>query len=214
MLCSRNGVFVLNNLRVIYIPWSRAIRMCYKLAELVLESGLEFDALVTISRGGLIPGRVVSDVLNIDEFYTIRAKLWGVYGKLYDKPMVKIYEQIDVLNKRVLVIDEVVDSGLTMINIVNILNQYGAKLVKTGVLHYKLTSIHKPDYYVEEIKEWVWIFYPWSLSETLYGLMIKSSDLSIDSMNNLIEKLGVESNYIEYKYLVKSIEKYRQGRLN
>lgn len=199
----------MSDLKIVYISWSKAIRMCYRLAELILDYDVDFDSIVTISRGGLIPGRIVSDVLNIDTFYTIRARHWSSYGKLFEKPVINVYEQLDVRGKNVLVIDEVVDTGLTMNSVVNLLNNLGAKLVKTGVLHYKLTSIHKPDFYVEEVKEWVWIFYPWSLSETLYGLLVKTGDLSSESIDRLIEKIGVEKNYIDHDHLIKSINRYR-----
>ncbi len=195
---------------VIYVSWDKAIRMCYELAVKILNSNEEFDAIVTISRGGLIPARIVSDVLGIDEFYTIRSKYWGVYGRVYEEPRVSIHEVIDVKDKKVLIIDEVVDTGDTMSKIVDIVYKLGAKEIKVGVLHYKARSKYIPDYYVEKIEKWAWIFYPWSMSETLYGLAVKDSHGDVlDRVRRIIEELGVEVDYLGYENLVRSIEIYR-----
>jgi hypoxanthine phosphoribosyltransferase len=44
-----------------YIPWSRAIEYCYRLATILLDAGVNPNAIVAVSRGGLVPARIVSD---------------------------------------------------------------------------------------------------------------------------------------------------------
>ena len=184
--------------------------MCYELATKILNSNEEFDSIITISRGGLIPARIVSDVLGIDDFYTIRSKYWGIYGRKYEEPRVYIHDVIDVNKKKVLIIDEVVDTGDTMSKIVDIVYKLGAKEVKVGVLHYKTRSRYIPDYYVEKIEKWVWIFYPWSMAETLYSLTIKENPGNIlEHVSRIIKELGVEVNYMGHKNLMKSINNYK-----
>jgi len=201
-------------MNIIYIPWVKAIRMCYRLAEIVIDSGESFDAIVTISRGGLIPARIVSDVLGIEEFYTIRAKFWGTGGKLYEEPLIDIHEVLKVKNKKVLVIDEVVDTGATMTKVVRLLNDLGATEVKTAVLHYKVTSSHIPNFYVEKVEKWAWILYPWTIAEALYSLSKQSNGLSkenvIRNALELAKKLGIdkESELISTDYLIKSLRLY------
>ncbi len=200
-------------MEVIYVPWSKALRMCYRLAELVIDSGYDVEVIVTISRGGLIPARIVSDVLGVDEFYTIRSKFWGIGGRIAPEPIIKMYEGVEVRNKRVLLVDEVVDTGATMTKVVRILQGLKAKEVRTAVLHYKLTSSLRPDYYVEEVRKWVWIFYPWSLSETLYELVRSSkggtdANALVKGALDLMNRLGVNDAPIDPKYLEKSLQLY------
>ncbi|OYT47435.1 MAG: xanthine phosphoribosyltransferase [Desulfurococcales archaeon ex4484_42] len=201
-------------MNVIYIPWVKAIRMCYRLAEIVMDSGESFDAIVTISRGGLIPARIVSDVLGIEEFYTIRAKFWGTGGKLYEEPLINIHEVLKVKNKKVLVVDEVVDTGATMTKVVRLLNDLGATEVKTAVLHYKVTSSHVPNFYVEKVEKWAWILYPWTIAEALYSLAKQGDGISKeDVIRNALElarRLGIdkESELISTDYLIKSLKLY------
>ncbi len=201
-------------MEVMYVPWKKALRMCYRLGELVIDSGIEFEAIVTISRGGLIPARIVSDVLGIDEFYTIRSKYWGIGGRIAPEPIIKMYEGVNVKGKKVLVVDEVVDTGATMTKVVRILEGLGAKEIRTAVLHYKTTSSLIPDFYVEKVEKWVWIFYPWSLSETLYELSRTagggSNDLIKEAMR-LIRELGMNDLLIEHEYLKRSLRMYSRS---
>ncbi len=201
-------------MNIIYIPWTKAIRMCYKLAEIVMDSGESFDAIVTISRGGLIPARIVSDVLGIEEFYTIRAKFWGTGGKLYEEPLIDLHEVLKVKNKKVLVVDEVVDTGATMTKVVRLLNDLGATEVKTAVLHYKITSSHIPSFYVEKVEKWAWILYPWTIAEAIYSLSRQGDGTSkediIKNALKLAKELGIdkEDTLIDINYLVKSLKLY------
>ena len=197
-------------MKVVYVSWSKAVEMCYRLAEKILESNEEFDSLVAVSRGGLIPARIVSDALNLDRVYVIRSKFWGVGGTIADKPLIEVHEKIDVRGGKVLVIDEVVDTGLTLKNICKLLGKMGASTVKTGVLHYKSRSVFKPDYYVEYVRDWVWIFYPWSLSETLYSLAIARRDGESfnETVKDILKNLNVEVPFKDFNMLINSIKKY------
>ncbi|MCD6324612.1 MAG: phosphoribosyltransferase [Desulfurococcales archaeon] len=182
--------------------------MCYSLAESVMDSGKDFDAIVTISRGGLIPARIVSDVLGIDEFYTVRSKFWGIGGRIAPEPLVKMYEGVDVKGRDVLVVDEVVDTGATMAKVVRLLRGLGAKNIRTAVLHYKSTSSFIPNYFVEKVDHWVWIFYPWSFSETLYELSRRRGGELHESAKALLRELGVEDVFMDEGHLRKSLDLY------
>jgi len=195
------------DVEVVYVSWREALELCYKLAQKILESGVEFDAIVNISRGGVVPARIVSDVLGVDEFYTIRSKYWGVLGQLYSEPQVSFHEKIDVAGKRVLVVDEVVDTGSTLARVVDLVERLGAHTVKTAVLHYKARSRLVPDYYVVKLEKWAWILYPWSLAETLYGLAVKAGG------GNPVEKAleiarALEIRDVDEELLKKSLVKY------
>ncbi len=195
-------------MRVRYVPWDEALKLCYSLAGKILDSGASFDAIVTISRGGLVPARIVSDVLGIEEMYVIRSRFWGIAGKVFDEPQVSIHEPLDVSGKDVLVVDEVVDTGLTMGKVMGIIKGMGARNVKSAVLHYKLTSSLRPDYYVEVVKEWVWIFYPWSFSETLYSLAKREGGDVLESALRIASRIGAEVSMLGAETLKLSLMEY------
>ena len=195
-------------MRVKYVPWGEALKLCYSLARKILDSGASFDAIVTISRGGLVPARIVSDVLGIEEMYVIRSRFWGIAGKVFDEPQVSIHEPLDVDGKDVLVVDEVVDTGLTMSKVMKLIKGMGARDVKSAVLHYKLTSSLKPDYYVEVVREWVWIFYPWSFSETLYSLAKREGGDVLESALRIASRVGAEVDLLGDEALKLSLMEY------
>ncbi len=195
-------------MRVKYVPWGEALKLCYSLAGKILDSSASFDTIVTISRGGLVPARIVSDVLGIEEMYVIRSRFWGIAGKVFDEPQVSIHEPLDVDGKDVLVVDEVVDTGLTMGKVMKLIKGMGARDVKSAVLHYKLTSSLKPDYYVEVVREWVWIFYPWSFSETLYSLAKREGGDVLESALRIALRVGAEVDLLGAEALKLSLMEY------
>jgi len=199
-------------MEVVYVPWDKVIKMCYKLAEKIIDSEKEFDILIAVSRGGFIPARIVSDVICLDEVYTIRSKFWGVGGTIAPEPILGVYEKMDIADKRILIVDDVVDTGSTLLKIKSLLEKIGAKSVSSGVLHYKTRSKLKPDYYVEEVRKWTWIFYPWSLFETLYSLSKSEKEIEHEELLNeasrIVNKFGVELPLSSPKYLRKGLELY------
>ena len=195
-------------MKVIYIPWSRALEYCYKLSAMIMDSNLEVDTILAISRGGLIPARIVSDVLGVDELVVLRSRLWGTGVKVRDEPEISIHEKVDFGGKRVLVVDEVVDTGATMAKVVSLIKALGASDIKTAVLHYKTTSTFAPNFYVERLEEWAWIYYPWSLSETLYALAkARDGDLLANAMN-ILKEIGAVELYLDPLRVLESVKRY------
>lgn len=197
-------------MEIIYVPWSRAIEYCYKLATKILDDGFRPDMVIAISRGGLVPARIVSDVLGVDQLYVVKSRLWGIGGKLFDQPRVEGAQAIEVRGKDVLVIDEVVDTGATMSKVVDIIKWNGARAVKTGVLHYKSTSSFVPDYFVEKIERWAWIFYPWSFSETLYALARKEGGDVLQNAFRILKRINATELYIDPLSIARSLERYME----
>lgn len=184
---------------VLYISWSEAIDLCYELAKNIIASGFKPDVIVAVLRGGAVPALILSDVMGIDEFYGIRIKHWGIAKEVYVNPVVDQVPQGRLEGRKVLVVDEVADSGKSLIKAVNELNALKPALVKTAVLHVKPSSIIQPDYYARKLDRWVWVFYPWSLIETLTSLALK--ELGAEPMNHkellehairVGERLGIE----------------------
>ena len=60
-------------------------------------------------------------------------------------------------------VDDVADSGKSLVAAVNHIKEMGAKEIKTATLYYKRHSIIKPDYYINETQSW--IVYPWEYGE-------------------------------------------------
>jgi hypoxanthine phosphoribosyltransferase len=98
----------------------------------------------------------------------------------------------DIGGKRVLLIDDVSDSGDTFQLALHHLEGYGnPACLQTGVLHHKATSVFKPDYCAKRIVKWRWITYPWAVVEDLSVAVSHMKQLPRDE-NALRSKLKDE----------------------
>lgn len=80
---------------------------------------------------------------------------------------------IDVSGKKILVIDDVTDTGDTLEAAVEYLETFGPEEIRTGVLQHKECSSFIPDFYAEYVGEWRWIVYPWARHEEVFGFSEK-----------------------------------------
>ncbi len=135
--------------------------ICEALAEKVKEYNP--DILVGISRGGLVPVRLISDVLGNMEVAIVRIEFYKDIGKTNDFPQITQPLTKDIKGKRVLIVDDVADSGRSLKVAKEYILKQGAGEVKIATLHYKPISMFKPDYYIGTTE--AWIIYPWEVHE-------------------------------------------------
>ncbi len=194
------------SIRYVYISWGEAINMSYKLTSKILESNYVPDTIVAISRGGLIPARIISDVINVSDVHSIKASLWGVGGRISDDVLLYNVE-LPIRGKKVLVVDDIVDSGLTLTRIVEYVKTFGPEDLKTAVLHIKPSSKYIPNYYVSRLEEWLWVIYPWTIHEVIYSIIYKhygcdSTSFNINTIINEFSRLtGVNVDELDRRSL-------------
>ncbi|MCD6095543.1 MAG: phosphoribosyltransferase [Thermoprotei archaeon] len=171
------------------VPWEEALSLCKKLAMLIIDDSYYPDVIVTIARGGFIPARIVADFLDVREMYSITLKSWGTIER-HGPPKVVQPLNVSLKDKRVLIVDEVVDTGESMEVAFKHVKEIGKpKEIKTAVLHYKTRSKHIPNYYVIKVEEWKWIVYPWSIHEDIRDLLRRLGDLRSFSVETAIKAL-------------------------
>ena len=131
------------------------------LATTVWESGYDPDIIVCVARGGLIPAGAIAYaldqksvlVLNV-EFYT------GIGTTLRDPRLVDpVPDNHGMSGKKVLIVDDVADSGRTLQFVHDICAQYTDQ-IRTAVLYEKPRSILSCDYVWHRTDKW--ISFPWS----------------------------------------------------
>ena len=148
-------------MKLLYLEWTDIEELAEELASQTIE--FKPDVLVGISRGGLVPVRLLSDYLNNPQVAIFRIEFYKGIGKTNDKPEITHPLTIDVKNKKVLIVDDVSDSGASLIVAKEYIEKLGAKEIRIATLHYKPRSSFKPDYYVGETD--AWIVYPWEKNE-------------------------------------------------
>jgi uncharacterized protein len=156
---------------ILDVSWQQYHTLIERLALAVHESGYEFNQIICIARGGLRVGDVLSRIyelpLAILSTHSYSAAGGTIRGELV------IAEHMTMtsprLGDRVLLVDDMVDSGHTLEAVHRTLPQRYAPIrtVKTAVLWWKACSVFAPDYYVEYLPENPWIKQPFEVYDTL-----------------------------------------------
>lgn len=153
------------------VSWQAFYALASKLARRIAASGYRPEIIVAIGRGGEVPGRVLSDLL--DQMDLTGFKIEHYHRTQKQKAArVRYPLAADVAGRKVLLVDDVADSGETFAVALDHLNSRGAPAeVRSAVLHYKTVSTYRPDYFAAELRAWRWIVYPWAVGEDLGGIL-------------------------------------------
>jgi len=180
------------------LTWNGLAALGLELAEKVQSSGYRPDVVIVVLRGGYIVAKILCDYLGIDSIATVEIKFYRGVGERAERPVVVTPLLHDVRDKRVMIVDDVADSGRTLQVAVDIARLHGAKDIKTATLYLKPWSITLPDYYVGETKSW--IVFPWEVSEVLRELAKK-----FGGYENAVNILKLEQ-YYDKKFVERVID--------
>lgn len=154
--------------------WNQIYTMLLNLAEKIRRNKFKPDVIVGVSRGGWPPARVLSDLLNNPNLANVRAEFYVGVAETKGEPCLTQPVSVPVENKRVLVVDEIADTGNSLKLVKEHLFEKGAKEVKIATVYYKPWSIIKPDYYEKETSRWV--VFPWEIKETVRKIVKKCKE--------------------------------------
>ncbi len=154
------------------VSWDEAIRLSAVLSGVIKKSRYNPDLVVAIGRGGYVPARIVCDYLLSDRLTSIRISHWGVAARKMERAEVVYPLNTPVEGKKVLVIDDVTDTGETLATAIGYIRSLCPEDVKTAVLQHKSVSTVVPDFYAEVVTQWRWIIYPWAFHEDFTGFIL------------------------------------------
>lgn len=169
-----------------YCSPEKIFSMTYELSKKIRDEFIP-DCLIGMGRGGLMIVGFLSDFLNNSNVFIIGTRLY----KEVESPRkeLEIVQDIDerfVKNKKILIVDDLVDTGVSMLGVIRHIENKGAAEIKTATLHYKPWSKIKPDYFIEETTKW--IIYSKEIRETIISL---SKRMQKDKLIKELEKAGV-----------------------
>jgi len=147
-----------------FVSWEKFDSLCRGLAERIQREYCP-EMIVAVSRGGLVPAQIISHSMENSELYVIKADYYKddvakEDMKWNEKPL--ITQKLDkcVKGKKILVVDEVTDSGATAAEVKRYIESLGPKEARFLMVHWKPWSKFKPDYFAEQADGWV--VYPWA----------------------------------------------------
>ncbi|HUU76214.1 MAG TPA: phosphoribosyltransferase [Methanoregulaceae archaeon] len=171
------------------ISWKKSYHLAKKLSELIRTSGYQPEIVIAIGRGGYVPARVVCDYLLIDRLTSIKIEHWGVAAEIKDQAIIRYPLAIDIRDYKVLVIDDVTDTGETLQACTGYLEEFKPGEIRTGVLQHKISSSFTPDYFADLVRQWHWIVYPWAIFEDMTGFCEKILTRDAISPKKIINSL-------------------------
>jgi hypoxanthine phosphoribosyltransferase len=137
------------------VTWADLERLVKELAKRV---GEEHDVLLAITRGGLVPAGMLAYLLGHRDILVAAVAFYDDHGQPGDQPAFLQFPADPLLRgKRVLIVDEVWDTGTTIESVVERVRLAGGSPT-TAVLHYKpgrskVSSM--PDHHVVSTDAWV-----------------------------------------------------------
>ena len=145
--------------------WNKIYNMLLRLADKIRKDKFTPDVIVGVSRGGWPPARVLSDLLDNPNLANVKVEFYAGVAETKNEPVLTQPVSVSVDGKKVLVVDEVADTGKSLKLIKEHLINTGAEEVKIATIYYKPWSVIPPDYYV--VKTSSWIIFPWEIKETV-----------------------------------------------
>lgn len=131
------------------------------LARTVADSGFRPDLVLSIARGGLPVGGALAYALDVKNCAAINVEFYTGVGERMEVPVVlpPTPPLVDLAGLRVLLADDVADSGETLALVAELVRPHVAEL-RSAVLYKKPRSVVDPDYYWALTERW--ISFPWS----------------------------------------------------
>ncbi len=119
-----------------------------------------FDAIVGIARGGMLIAQMLGEYYNLRAVFCLNAL---AYDDTRKRDAVRLYNLPDLSTYRsVLVVDDIVDSGDTMKEVLSTLQARFADIgFESAALFYKQSASFVPTWYVKEPEGWIDFF--WSV---------------------------------------------------
>ena len=151
------------------ISWATVKSLAHNLSIKIRKAHFKPDIIVAIARGGYIPARLLCDYLNINDLRSIRIAHYMAGAEKQQKA--KLVDKLcrDLGGRKILLVDDISDTGDTLELACEHLEKYGAGPTRVAVLHHKKTSTLVPDFFAHRIIKWRWIIYPWAITEDLTG---------------------------------------------
>jgi uncharacterized protein len=177
--------------------WNQMGEFTFSLAKKIIDSGQKFDRVVALAKGGWTWARTIVDFLQVPQLSSTRLKSYSDVNQCSRVQVLQpLSDSID--RERILIFDDVVDSGKTIAKAKEYLKLLGAKKIFTASLCYKPRSKFVPDFYAFTTTSWV--IFPHEHREfiTLVKKLWLNKNISKKEIKTRLLKIGISKNQIDY----------------
>jgi len=178
--------------------WQDLDQLSFELAKQVIESGEKFDLVVALAKGAWPMSRALVDYLAMSNLVSLGIRFYSGINQRLKEPEVYQDLPVKVKGKRILLFDDVADTGESLIFASDYLLEQGAALVKTATLFFKERSAITPDYYASRTN--AWIIFPFEIREMsqLLSNNWRKQGLAESAINARLKKLSFNEKIMQY----------------
>ena len=149
------------------LSWEQLDALVERLAKEVmhLEPSSQPEAILAVSRGGLVPGAMLAYRMGQRDLLVAVAEHYDESGRRENATLIRMPPDEALRGRRILIVDEVWESGRTLQRVAEAAEAADAA-VRIAVLHYKpgqSETTRTPDHYAETATGWV--IYPYKGDE-------------------------------------------------
>ncbi|HEX5095674.1 MAG TPA: phosphoribosyltransferase [Acidimicrobiia bacterium] len=140
-----------------------------ELAEVIADDGFVPDVVLAVARGGLTVAGALAYALGVKNCGAVNVEFYTGVDERLDVPVLlpPTLNLLEVADMRVLVADDVADTGHTLELVRKVLDEHVGEL-RTAVLYHKPRSVILPTYSWRTTS--LWINFPWSTLPPVAGL--------------------------------------------
>jgi hypothetical protein len=157
----------------LHISWDTYNTAIEDLAVQIFESGYEFNQIVCIAKGGLRVGDILARIFDVP-FAVMSVESYHGDGSKDEQGQIvfgnSLAKTSPNLGNKVLLVDDLADSGVTLEKCVRWLEHYEGFFIDdlhTATVWVKGKSEFTPDYYIEYLPNNPWIHQPFEKYETM-----------------------------------------------
>ena len=166
------------------------------LAKKIISSGEKYDRVVALARGGVSIAQSLSDLIGVRKISVIQSEMYsGVYET--KSPIITQPLAANIKGERILLIDDLADSGETLLFAKQYLSAHGPAMVATATLSSKPWTKITPDFY--ELHSDAWVIFPWEVRETIETLtdIWEKKGMKVEERVKNLRTLGYSKDQIE-----------------
>ncbi len=165
------------------------------------------EVIVGVSRGGWPPARVMSDLLQNPNLANLRVEFYKDIGVRNKKPRITQPVTMEVVERRVLVVDDVSDTGYSLRVVANHLRRKPVKELRVCTIYMKPKSVFRPDYYARTTKKW--IIFPWERLEAvrLISKRFENDRTRVSSTVRALKGSGISARLVRQLFRIDAIDR-------
>jgi hypoxanthine phosphoribosyltransferase len=154
------------------MDWDLFYKLARKVGDKINKSDYKPDVIVGLARGGWVLARVLCDFVGVKDLVSLKVEHWGVTATPDGTAKLKHDINVDLKGKKILVVDDITDTGESMRVAVEYIKSLRPAEVRTASLLHLTCAKFKSNYIGEELP-WIWVIFPWNFTEDMCTIIPK-----------------------------------------